>query len=48
LAQSLFGSFERDLERLRSDIEGDITALKEDAREEAAYLLGMLSYTGFR
>jgi hypothetical protein len=43
-AQTIFGSLSGDLERLKSDIEGDVTALREDAREEAAYLLGMMSY----
>jgi hypothetical protein len=32
------------LDRLKIDLEGDLKDLKEDAREEVAYLFGMESY----
>jgi hypothetical protein len=44
LAQGILGDVKSGIERLKSDIEGDLKALREDVRDEAAYLLGMESY----
>ena len=43
-AQDILGNIKTGMERLKNEIEGEIKALREDAREEAAYLLGMESY----
>jgi hypothetical protein len=43
-AQDILGNIKAGMERLKNEIEGEIKALREDAREEAAYLLGMESY----
>jgi hypothetical protein len=44
MAQGILESLQGDMARLKNEIEGDITGLREDAREEVAYLLGMMSY----
>ena len=43
-AQDILRGLRGDMDRWRKELEGDLTALKEDAREEVAYVLGMLSY----
>jgi hypothetical protein len=43
-AQSILDRAEGSLERLKDKIKGELQDLREDVREEAAYLLGMESY----
>jgi hypothetical protein len=43
-AQDILEGLKGNLERLKNEIEGDLTALKDDTREEVAYLLGLESY----
>jgi hypothetical protein len=43
-AQDILGDVKSAVERLQNQIERDVSALKEDAREEVAYLLGMEAY----
>ena len=43
-AQNILRNVRGEMERLKSTIEGDVSLLKEDVREEVAYLLGMELY----
>src|SRR5215510_1316760 len=44
LLTSTRGTAQSPLERFKEEIKGDLKALKDDVREEVAYLLGMESY----
>ena len=44
LAQSILENLKSDMEKLKKEMEGNITALKEDVRGKVAYLLGLEAY----
>jgi hypothetical protein len=44
VAQGILAGVKGEFERLKNEMEGDLAVLKDDVREEVAYLLGMQSY----